>query len=311
MREEVFLDIIKNVVGDRYIGDDCAYLKDLGVVVSQDSLVEDVHFSLKYMSPYQLGFKSAMVNISDIAASGGQAKYMTVAVSLPKNISDEFVEEFYNGINDATKRYDIKVVGGDLTSADKVMVSVTVLGVDKGRRISSRSYAQTGQVVVTSGVHGSSACGLHILNSDEEITQELKEKYIYPHVMPTAQVEFAQKIAENIKEDYAMMDSSDGLASCLLKIAQSSGKTLVVDFDKVIYEKDLENRYLKCYQNIVLYGGEDYQIVATVPESFAKEYGLHIIGRVEDKGEYFVVLENVLDETSQVDEYENFFNHFE
>ena len=95
MKEKEFIFIIKNIIGSKFIGDDCAYLKDLGIVVTQDSLVEDVHFSLKYTSAFDLGFKSVMVNISDIAASGGEPKYLTVALSVPANIDSKFVEEFY------------------------------------------------------------------------------------------------------------------------------------------------------------------------------------------------------------------------
>ena len=91
MKEKEFINIIKNTLNSNYIGDDCAYLADLGIVITQDSLVEDVHFSLNFTTPYKLGWKSAMVNISDVCASGAEPKYLTVALSLPKNISADFV----------------------------------------------------------------------------------------------------------------------------------------------------------------------------------------------------------------------------
>ena len=80
MKEKEFISIIKNTLKSEYIGDDCAYLKDLGIVVTQDSLVENVHFLRKKITPFQLGYKSVMVNISDIAASGGDPKYLTVSI---------------------------------------------------------------------------------------------------------------------------------------------------------------------------------------------------------------------------------------
>ena len=86
MKEKEFISIIKNTLKSEYIGDDCAYLKDLGIVVTQDSLVENVHFLRKKITPFQLGYKSVMVNISDIAASGGDPKYLTVSISLPSDI---------------------------------------------------------------------------------------------------------------------------------------------------------------------------------------------------------------------------------
>ena len=97
MKEKEFISIIKNTLKSEYIGDDCAYLKDLGIVVTQDSLVEYVHFLRKKITPFQLGYKSVMVNISDIAASGAEPKYLTVSLSLPQDIDNKFIEEFYEG----------------------------------------------------------------------------------------------------------------------------------------------------------------------------------------------------------------------
>lgn len=97
MKEKEIIQTIKSTLNSEYIGDDCAYLPDLGIVVTQDSLVEDVHFTRKYSSPYNLGWKSAMVNISDVCASGAKPVYLTIALSLPKNIGNDFVKEFYEG----------------------------------------------------------------------------------------------------------------------------------------------------------------------------------------------------------------------
>ena len=83
MKEQDFINIIKKQIGTEYIGDDCAFLKDLGIVVTQDSLVEDVHFKMNWCTPYQLGFKAVTVNISDVLASGAEPKYVTIALSLP------------------------------------------------------------------------------------------------------------------------------------------------------------------------------------------------------------------------------------
>jgi len=305
MREDDFIETIKTVIGDKYIGDDCAFLNDLGIVVSQDSLVEDVHFSLKYTTPYKLGYKSAMVNISDISASGGEGKYMTVALSLPKNTENDFVEEFYKGLKDACQ--GIEIIGGDITGSDKIMISVTIIGTTNGRKISSRANAKEGQVVVTSGVHGSSAGGLKLLQENRNLSSKLVEH----HLMPIAQVGFSEKISKNIKEDYAMMDSSDGLADVLFKIAQASDKTLIIDFEKILFDKELKETFPNNYKNLMLYGGEDYQIIATVPEDFAKTYGLNIIGRVEAKIENTPVkIINFNNNELVINNLEKCFNHF-
>ena len=97
MKEKEFISVIKNTLNSKYIGDDCAYLKDLGIVVTQDSLVEDVHFKRNLITPFQLGYKSVMVNISDVASSGAEPAYITVSLSLPNGIDAEFIKEFYDG----------------------------------------------------------------------------------------------------------------------------------------------------------------------------------------------------------------------
>ena len=262
MKEKEFIEIIKTTLNSGYIGDDCAYLKDLEIVVSQDSLVEDVHFSLKYTTPYQLGYKSVAVNISDICASGAEPKYLTIALSMPNNTDNNFIEQFYKGAKAASNGAEI--VGGDITGADKIYISVTAIGKTSGRRISSRSNAKIGQKIVISGNHGSSAVGLKLLQGTEfpEFNQEEKEYFINAHLMPQAQIEFSKKIAESQKSDYGMMDTSDGLADALYSIAAASNVMLDIDFNKVPHLSSLEK--ISDYENYILYGGEDYGLVATV-----------------------------------------------
>jgi len=310
MKEDKLLGIIESIIGNEYIGDDCAHLKELGIVVSQDSLVEDIHFSMDYITPFQLGFKSAMVNISDIAASGGKGKYLTVALSLPKTISEDFVKEFYLGLKQGCD--NIEIIGGDITGSDKIMVSITVIGTTTGRRISSRSHAKTKHVIVTSGVHGSSACGLRLLQTKSEFSDKEQELFITPHLTPVAQVEFAKNISENIKQDYAMMDSSDGLADCLFKIAQASNKTLVVDFNKIPFQNEIRTLFPDEYKDLILFGGEDYQIVATIPEELANSLKLNVIGYVDDRDDDIPVkILNYDTHTKIITDLNSCYNHFE
>lgn len=269
MKEKDFIHIIKNTLNSEYIGDDCAFLKDLGIVISQDNLVEDVHFKTDYTNPYKLGYKSAMVNISDIAASGAEPKYLTVGLSLPSNIDDKFVEDFYKGI----RATGVEVVGGDITGSDKIFISITVIGLSYGRKISSRSCAKEGYKIVVSGEHGSSSAGLTNLQDGIKTG-----KFVDAHLMPKAQTKFSRLISENIKQDYAMMDTSDGLMDALVQIAEASGVSMAVDFGKIPYDKDLEK--FKNYKDMILYGGEDYQLVACVPEDFEIAEGFEI-GKVK------------------------------
>ena len=306
MNEINLIKKIKNTLKSQYIGDDCAYLKDLGIVISQDSLVEDIHFNKHMMSPYQIGYKSVMVNLSDIAASGAKPAYLTVALSLPKEIEDEAVVEFYEGAKYALENLDVEIVGGDITGSDKLYISISVIGKTLDRKISSRSHAKIGHKIITSGVHGSSAAGLRILQNNLEPDKDL----IKAHLMPVAQIDFAKQISEQIQEDYAMMDTSDGLFDALFKIGSASKCTMSVDFERILYDPKIKE-YFSNYKDLILFGGEDYQIVATVPVELLpslKDY--IIIGEVLPKEDCVIKL-NTENNVEKFNDLSNkCFNHF-
>lgn len=302
MNEKELIKIIKSTLNSDYIGDDCAYLKDLGIVVSQDSLVEDVHFKRDLITPYQLGYKSVMVNISDICASGAEPLYLTVSLSLPKDIDESFVAEFYKGAKAALN--GAKIVGGDLTGSDKIYISVTAIGSDKGRKISSRANAKVGYKVIVSGEHGNSDMGLKLL-LDGTCTHQPHpdgnegEKFISAHLTPTAQRYFSHQIASQIKVDYAMMDTSDGLADALIQIAKASDVTLSIESEKIPHDA-------RVGMDLVLYGGEDYQLVAVVPQNFLQNITDYtIIGEVKSSGTGLEI-----DGKSYTDIDSKLFNHF-
>lgn len=300
MKEKEFITIIKNTLNSPYIGDDCAYLKDLGIVVTQDSLVEDVHFSTKFISAFDLGFKAVMVNVSDVVASGAEPKYLTVSLSLPSNVKEDFVEEFYNGCKKACGN-DVQIVGGDITGSDKIYISISAIGKTLGRNISSRKNAKIGQKVIVSGIHGSSSAGLKLLLEGKNSP----EKFIKSHINPVAQVEFGKNISTTVKEPYAMMDTSDGLMDGLSTIANESGVLLDIDFDKIPYDKDIEQ--FENWQDLVLFGGEDYQILATVPQNFQSGFE---IGVVKEGLGVNLKLRDKITHYSKQDVEEKVFNHF-
>lgn len=300
MKEKEFITIIKNTLNSPYIGDDCAYLKDLGIVVTQDSLVEDIHFSTKFISAFDLGFKAVMVNVSDVAASGAEPKYLTVSLSLPSNVKEDFVEEFYNGCKKACGN-DVQIVGGDITGSEKIYISICAIGKTLGRNISSRKNAKIGQKVIVSGIHGSSSAGLNLLLEGKNSP----EKFIKSHINPVAQVEFGKNISTTVKESYAMMDTSDGLMDGLSTIANESGVLLDIDFDKILYDKDIEQ--FENWQDLVLFGGEDYQILATVPQNFQ---GGFEIGVVKEGLGVNLKLRDKITHYSKQDVEERVFNHF-
>lgn len=275
MKEKEFISIIKNITKSKFIGDDCAFLQDLGIVISQDNLVENIHFSMDYFTPFELGFKSAMVNISDICASGAIPKYITVGLSMPKTSSISFVEDFYKGCQKACGDI-VEIIGGDLTASEKIMISICAIGLTNNRNISSRSNAQIGQKIVVSGVHGSSAAGLELLQQGIKFPQKL----VQAHIAPIAQIDFSNKIAQNTKTKYAMMDTSDGLMDALLEISNSSGVGFDIDFDKI----PIDNEILQIpnWQDYVLFGGEDYKLVATVEQDF--DIGIKIGNVIKGQG---------------------------
>ena len=268
MDELEIIDIIKSNSKSEYIGDDCAYLKELGIVFSQDNLTEDVHFKRDWYTPYDLGYKSAAVNISDILASGAKPAYLSLGISLPNGTTPVEIADFIKGIKDAS--CDAELIGGDTTATiqNKLFISITAIGVTKGRKISSRKNAKAGYVVAVSGEHGSSAAGLKQLQLGDN-----KSDLIQAHIRPQLDIEFSKTISENIKDDYAMMDTSDGLCDALFKIAESSGVKIIADYSKIPHNPQVN-------KHDVLFGGEDYKLVAAIPENFAKEHSLTIIGRV-------------------------------
>lgn len=299
MQEKELISIIKSSLSSEYIGDDCAYLKELGIVITQDSLVEDIHFKREYITPFQLGYKSVMVNLSDIASSGAKPAYLTVSLSLPKDINKNFVEEFYKGCKSALKNGE-QIVGGDITGSEKIYISICAIGKTAERNISSRKNARIGYKVIVSGNHGSSAAGLKLLQQNKK-----NDNFTIPHLMPEAQIEFGSKIAQQIKEPYAMMDTSDGLMDALATIAKESGVCLEVDFDKIPHDKNIEK--FENWQDLVLFGGEDYQLLACVPCDY--NGGIHI-GTVKDGSGVDLNINNKLFHYTYTDVVKKEFNHF-
>ncbi len=281
MKENEFINIIKKTSKSTLIGDDCAYLQELGIVITQDNFIEGIHFKKEWYTPFQLGYKSACINISDILASGGIPKYITVGLSLPSYINNEFIKEFYKGINSASNSVD--VVGGDITgSSNNIFISITAIGLDTGRKISSRSNAKPGYVIITKGLHGSSSAGL-----GELLKNETQNNHVLSHLLPSLEYEFSEQIASSIKTDYAMMDTSDGLADALYKIAEASNVSLNIEYNKIPHERDVS-------KNNVLFGGEDYKLIAAVPQEFAKKVeGAVIIGNVERFNGSYLNIDNV------------------
>lgn len=312
MKELEFLEIIKNILSkNSYIGDDCAYIKDLEIVITQDSLVEDIHFLRKFSTPYQVAYKAVIANLSDILASGAAPKYIMVSLSLPKDTDNNFIYEFYKACEDLSNEFNFEVIGGDITGSGKLFISICAIGLTRGVKISSRKNAKVGDYVITTGVHGSSSAGLFLLQNNISGYPDLVEK----HLMPILAKTFSNEIAAKIKRDYAMMDTSDGLIDALFKIAQASEVLISVDFNKIPYDKEIEEAAKEAnidFKDWIFYGGEDYQLIACVDKENLKQLktSYTIIGQVKERKENHYVEVSFDDGIQKITNLEKMFNHF-
>ena len=265
MKETDFIEAIKETLSDNtFIDNDCADLKEVGMFITQDTLVEDVHFSLKTTTPFELGQKAIAVNISDLATAICNPAYVSVGLSVPENIDVEFVKELYRGMDFACKKYNAVITGGDITRAEKVFISVCAVGRRRHSINIARGNAQVGDFIITTGFYGTSAAGLYALkngiNADEKI--------IKAHLTPEARLYEAYTAGKYMSRDTAIMDTSDGLADALYKIAKASNVSIEVNFDDipVLPEvKDFAKENNLNLQELVLWGGEDFELIVCLP----------------------------------------------
>jgi len=220
------------------------------------------------MTPCEIAPKALLVNISDVLASGSEAKYFSI--SLSGNLDENFIQEFYQGLNEISKEYNIKLIGGDLTKSSKITISITIFGDYKNRNISSRKNAKPNYILAVLGEFGSSTQGLYNLQNN------IKDNYfIKLHKKPVLYPDFCKKIAKNSVFPYAMMDSSDGLVDCLYQISQKSNVKIKIDYSKIPHKTS--------DKNFVLYGGEDYSLVIALHQKdFEKFPELIQIGEIKE-----------------------------
>ena len=259
MKEIEFLNIInKNLTNNSLLGEDCAYLKDMDIFVTQDTLCEGIHFDLNYTDFYTLAKKSVAVNVSDLCANLSKPKYILISLSLPPNFDNKNIEQFYKGINDCCRKYNIKVCGGDLTgSKSGIVISICAIGspYKKNQPKVSRSFAKENQVICVTKDYGSSAYALYCLQNKIKCSEQIMKT----HLSPEPDIKISKQISNLTCKKFAMMDSSDGLCDALYKMAKASDKTFEIDFEKIPYNKEIES--YKDYKNLIFWGGEDYGLV--------------------------------------------------
>lgn len=285
------IKVPKGVTG---IGDDCAILPQsdgMQTLVSCDMLVEDVHFLRNKTNPYDLGWKSAAVNISDIAAMGGKPVSTFLSLSLPSDVECDWMEMFIKGYSECCNRYDAPLLGGDTTSSkDRICINVTILGKCKEGEAKLRSSAETGDLICVTGNLGDSAGGLSIILENKNELNADEQFLIHRHFRPSPRVEEGVALAK-CEGVHAMMDISDGIGSDLRHILKASGVSAEIDCDKVPISPALKAVLPQYAEFLAIEGGEDYELLFTITPEAEKNLKINhsVIGRIVSKQEKEIV----------------------
>jgi len=237
-------------------------------VLTTDMLVEGVHFKLPLITPFQLGYKSIVVNVSDVAAMAGFPRFALVSLGLRSGMSVNFVEQLYLGMMEAAGEYRLSIIGGDITRATRLTLSVFILGEVEVEMLCRRATAHIGDKILVTGYLGASAAGLQLLlhTELEKTVPKHKEKLKRAHLMPLARVKEARAAATH--GVHAMEDISDGLASEITHICQESevgARLYLEDIPIALGVREVAKAAGMSPEDLALYGGEDYELVFTVP----------------------------------------------
>ncbi|APH06558.1 thiamine-phosphate kinase [Bacillus weihaiensis] len=253
------------------IGDDAAIYKatkNYNQVVCVDTMVEGIHFLKELSSPTDIGYKALAVNVSDIAAMGAIPRYYLVSIAIPPYWKEEDLLSIYNGMEELAKKYEMDLIGGDTVSiADKLVITVTVIGEVEEHVQALRSCAKPGDIVFVTGPLGDSAAGLDILlGKCDVICDPLHKEYLISrHKRPTPRVEVGRFIS--LLDRVALNDISDGLASELNELAESSHVGIVIQERLLPVSpalKSVEGQY--DLSKWILFGGEDFELVGATSE---------------------------------------------
>ena len=275
-------------------GDDAAVVRwprGNGVVTS-DCMVQDVHFRLEWTAPYQLGWKLATMNLSDISAMGGESDFAVISLAVPATTEMNFIERLYEGLQEALCEANVRLIGGDTAESESVVLTLTVIGhIPEGQAVLF-STARAGDEIYVSGQLGGSYAGLRVLQSKgNRSLHEDEALCVRRHLEPRARWREAQWIRARSRPT-AMTDISDGLSRDLVKMATASKVGFSVKVDDVPVCPGAE-RVAKCFQekasDWALCSGEEYELILTLPrdqglpmKDLRSEIGLKRIGTILD-----------------------------
>ena len=305
---------LKNESTKKGVGDDCAVMHygDKETLVSTDMLMEGVHFDLTYVDMKHLGYKSAMVNISDIFAMGGTPRQMTVSIALSKRFKVEDIEDFYEGLRMACDKWNVDIVGGDTTSSlTGLAISITVLGDADKEDVIYRSGAKDTDLICVSGNLGAAYCGLQLLEREKSVyymqLQEARKKnkdavvdfqpdfsgreyLLERQLQPEARGDILKTLRPAGVRPTSMIDISDGLSSEIMHICKESNtgcrlfeKEIPIDYQTAVMAEEMNMNLSTCALN----GGEDYELLFTCPigdyEKVKELDDIRIIGHITKK----------------------------
>jgi len=264
-------DLPEDVAG---IGDDCAVIpwrENESLLITTDMLIENIHFIRKKISPFDLGYKSLAVNLSDIAAMGGTPESAFLSLGIPDNIDIEWLDEFYAGLNELAKQEQVYLLGGDTTkSPAHLVINITVTGKAESQFIKYRSTAKRGDIICTTGLTGDSGGGLKSLIEDKPLNDEVIY-LIRQHNRPRAHISEGVWLSRQAGVN-AMMDISDGIDSDLRRIMERSHCGAEINIDNLPISQQLRtasDRFNWNADEIAITGGEDYCLLVTVnPEQY-------------------------------------------
>lgn len=295
---------INNATTVKGVGDDAAVLAatDKQTLVTTDLLVEGIHFDLSYMPLKHLGYKSVMVNLSDVYAMNGTAQQITVSIAVSNRFTLEALEALYAGIQLACDTYKVDLIGGDTTSSNKgILISVTAIGTANKEDVVYRNGAKENDLIVVSGDLGAAYLGLQVLEREKQVfevnpnNQPDLDQYTYlieRQLKPEARKDVPEIFKELDIKPTSMIDISDGLSSEIMHICSQSKKGCKIYEDKIpldpqvistCEEFDLDSTM------IALSGGEDYELLFTVSiDDFDKIKGnpnFTIIGHITEENQ--------------------------
>lgn len=300
---------LKNESTVKGVGDDAAVLdyKEKQVLVTTDLLLEGIHFDLTYVPLKHLGYKSAVVNFSDIYAMNGKPKQMTVSLGISKRFSVEDLDEFYSGLQLACDIYGVDIVGGDTSaSLTGLCISITCIGEGEKDKIVTRSGAKDTDLVCVSGDLGAAYMGLQLLErekrvfkGEKEFTPDFtgKEYLLERQLKPEARKDIIESLDKAGIVPTSMMDVSDGLSSELLHISKESNVGCRIYENRIPIDYQTAAMAEQFNMNLVtaaLNGGEDYELLFTVPltdhDKVSEIKGVKVIGHITrpELGNYLV-----------------------